>query len=355
MPSSTSSSSSPDRGRDVERRHWLVLGLVVAAVVLANLVAGWGLGHVAELRFERSRMAVALDRAVSGAADRELLVVIGTSQVRRAVDPELLDESLAEDAAQAVYSYNLGIDGFHFGGLPYALRRGLPEARPRAVVLGLGHIQHDQYAGARYIDYLIEDASVREAFRETGHGARHTRLIHTATWFPLVVCGPWLRETWNDGNRRERHGGSAGRSQRHRGFGPVTHRKTEYAGDLRVPSESDYWDSALPDSPHEVTIEAIRLAAEICREAGVPLIVVKMPVNREIAPHIRFLRHWEDRLERDTLPRIRALGVPVLEPPERFFEAELYSDHVHLHASAAPDFTRWLADALAEELPTDDR
>jgi hypothetical protein len=274
------------------------------------------------------------------------LALIGTSQTRRSLDPERVLAALG-DEPHAPFAFNLGMDGIHPCAYPYFVRRLLDDGAVDTIVLELAWIGHDQYQGIRFVRRYVEDTEVRDALGRNAVAAAYLRPVDRAAWFPLGGLGAECRNAFDNASRHAAiRDGTAARAQRG-GWSPVTHRKD--AGELVVELNELYAENpdAIEDRfASDGLLAALLLSARICEERGVRLVCLEPPVNRAIAPDVPILRHFEQALRDDVIPVLRARGTAVLVPPDRFFEPQWFSDHVHLHADAAADFSIWLGTEL---------
>lgn len=348
MPSSSTSSSDP-RGARRDRTR--------PRTRCAALAALFAFAATAALAFPAHDAAVAESYRVSwfhdlsGAArraahGRPLLALIGTSQTRRGLDPERVEQALGAGAT-GPFVFNLGMDGTHPCAYPYFVRRLLDSGPVDTIVLELGWIGHDQYQGIRFVRRYVEDAEVRDALSGNPVGANYMAPNREAVWLPLARLGPALRDAF-DATRR--HGsivaGTAERARR-RGFTPATHRKNprEMLDELLEQFERN--PEAMEDRyVCDGLLASVQVTARICRERGVRLVCLVPPVNRDEAPFVPILKHFESAMTDRVLPALRARGIAVLVSPDAYFEADRFSDHVHLHQDAAGPFSDWLGAEL---------
>jgi hypothetical protein len=329
-------------------RHRVALAVLAAAVAAFLAASPFALRALVEREFRLGAYGTALAESRRLAAGRPLFALLGTSQTRRAVDPLRIEAAFGGGGAGAPFAVNLGVDGLHCSVYPYLVRRMLAEGPVDSVVLELGHVAHDQYGGAFKVRDYLEDAEVRAAFEGTSRGEALLaawREENLRPWNGIVRAGRIVFEQSVRGPQSEFSGP---RFEASRGWSPEPGRKdpARVLADLER-AEREQAIGTTDESRQRVFPVVARLCAEECRRRGVPMIVLLQPVNRELAPHVWNLRHFEATALRDTVPALRADGIDVLVPPDRFFEADRFSDAVHLQSDAAAGFSDWLAGELA--------
>jgi hypothetical protein len=264
------------------------------------------------------------------------------------VDPFAVERRLAAEGGAPPCVVNLGVDGVHAAFAPSVVRRLLRRAEVDTVVLELGHISNDQYRGLGALRDLLSDAEVRDALRGTPRGARIVEAWREERLRPWQGAARRLRLVADLRARVARSEFGTLPMTSRRGWGPTDHRKSREVV-LAAAAEIDGVgeDRVLDACPQEAFLAAARICAAECARRGSGFAVLLQPVNRDLAPEIRVLRHFERTARERTLPALRAEGIPVLDPPDRFWEAARFCDHVHLHRSAAVEFSEWVAERTA--------
>ena len=283
------------------------------------------------------------------AEGRPLLPLLGSSQTRRSLDPRVVEESVFTAASPRPSVFNMGADGLHPSAYPYALRRMFAQGRVAGVVMELGHVVQDQYGGAWTVRGVVEDDSVREAFKLCARGRRLMETADAERWAPWNVVPRLLRTIHDRRSRTAIDIASDATLRRSHGFDPVTERKDpekliQTLDDVYANESADIVDA----SPQHTFVAVARIVADLCREHRVPFAILMQPVNRELAPRVAVLRHFEETARGETIPALRAMSIPVLVPPDEFFGAENFTDHVHLQAGVAVAFSEWFAGALSQ-------
>lgn len=349
-----SSTSSSDRAPRARTRHRRAL-LATAAAVAACLALTWPLNAaLVRNEFDTSVFGRTTLAAAAAAEGRPLVAILGSSQTQTGIDARRIEDRLAGAAsgaarADAPVVVDIATGGLHASVYPHLLRELAARARLDRVVLELGHIAHDQYGGATLVRNFLDDAPVREAFRGTPRGDKLIALWEDEHRFPWLAT-PRLLRVGYDGLRRTEDPSLERRTRESRGFAPYTTTK-DFEDVVRALEHDPAYSSPdlLDASPQKVFVEVARACADVCRERGVPMVVLLQPVNRAVAARIKVVRHFEETAKSETVPALRALGIRVLVPPDRFYESSLYYDHVHLRRDGAEAFTDWLAEELVRQ------
>ena len=346
--SSTSSSDAPARRRRSLSRPRTAIAS--AALTTAAFLAALPFAHTALVDEALSflDMGIAADSAISLCGKRPLLAFVGSSQTRRSVDALTVERRLFGEDPAAPFVANLGVDGVHGCMGPALLRRLGAHAALDMVVLELGHVSNDQYRGVYGLRDYLEDETVRRAFLGTPRGVRFVELWeeeHLRPWNGVARTGRMVV----DQRARLIHSEFRRESmERSRGWSPTDVRKSREQVLAAAVTENPSADPVLDASPQEAFLAAARICAEECAQRNARFAVLVQPVNRDLAAELRVLRHFERTARERTVPALTAAGIDVLLPPDRFWQADRFSDHVHLHRDAVGEFTSWVAERLAE-------
>lgn len=315
----------------------VVTALCLAATAPLNAV-------LVDREFRSSAFGRAITAAAKVAKGRPLVAVVGTSATESGVEAKLIEEALAGDGAPVVSDIATG--GLHASVAPYLVRRLVDEVQLDLLVLELGHIAHDQYGGAWTVRNFVTDAPVLAGFETTPRGRRLIGQIADERRFPWLAT-PRLLRVVLDSSTRESFEKIDRIQEESRGFIPYTYRKDFEEVAAKLQRDPAFADPDLVDEcPQHVFTAAAKVCDEIVRSKGARMVVYMHPVNRSIASRVNVIRHFEATSREQTIPALRAAGIEVLVPPDRFFEADLYSDHAHFHREAAAEFSRWLAGEL---------
>ena len=321
------------------------MALLVLLVALAS--SGVARRWAVSVAYENGWFHLLTERAAADADGKPLTVLVGTSQSKRGLDPRTV-EAVLDDGS---FVTNVGIDGTPVSGYPYFVRRLLARQKVAAVVVELSWLSHDQFQGMRFVRPFIEAPAVRQAIERNSVGYRYLEPTRHGDWVPLTDVGRQVRNAFDAYKRSPGLRESVAERAPLRGWTPVAVRHSrervvkEREASLKQ-QPKDFVDDFIPHG----MIAAIAELAAVCREADVPLVCFVLPVNRELAPDVPVLRHFEARMNNDVLPALKELGVPVVMPPDHLFQPEFYTDHVHLHADAVESVSRWLAGAIAPHL-----
>jgi hypothetical protein len=98
------------------------------------------------------------------------------------------------------------------------------------------------------------------------------------------------------------------------------------------------------DNPN---IPALHRALTALRQAGVPVVLLEMPLPSIAPPHMSL----DNPAYRDFLEVVsETVEAPIIRPPEGYITDDDFFDHVHLTVAGAEKYSRWLARHVAETL-----
>ncbi len=333
----------------VLRLHWPFGRTVVLGLVLAAAIAG-----VVELAARNRSLRERLPPETFGGGlvqlDRKLVLLgemverqgpvdclfVGSSQVYRGIDPEIVDRNLRQAAGEGIRSFNFGLGGMSETSEPAVARILLEKFHPTLMVVGAS-------------SYGLHERKDRDQFESH---------LATSPWFRYqggdFSVGGWLSEHsvafrqysgylfWREQTgEAEQKLRLAVENMSANGFGAFE--PGEFRGIDRGAIRALRRYQVSPDRLASLS-ELLRL-----RSPGLELLVVELPVSETALQHYGG-GEFDHQQGLDAIEKLAAQhGVPFWRfPADRAIPADGWADFIHLNRTGAEAYSRWLGEQLRE-------
>jgi hypothetical protein len=275
-----------------------------------------------------------LTREMIGEAGPIDCLFLGSSQVYRSIDPEIVDRALRQAAGQGFRSFNFGLGGMSETSEAEIAKILLGRLHPKLVVIGAS-------------SYGLYERKDRDQFESH---------LATSPWFRFHQ-GDFTVEGWLSdrsvafrqflGYRfwREQSPETRGKlRQAVKGMTASGYGRTE-PGEFRGIDRG----AARDLRRFEVSPDRLSALADLLRQRapGLEMLVVEVPVSDTALQHFGDGEADHQRAL-DEIEKVTArYGVPFWRyPAERAIPVEGWADFIHLNQAGAETYSRWLGDQL---------
>ena len=333
----------------VLRLHWPFGGTVLLGLLFAAAIAG-----AAELASRAEALVgrlpaetvggglVQLDRKL--AFLRELIgregpvdcLFLGSSQVYRSVDPEIVDSALRQAGGEGFRSFNFGLGGMSETSEAQIARILLEKFQPKLVVIG----------ASSYGLYERKDRDQFESHLVTSPWYRYHRGEFTAEGWLSDRSAAFRRfrgyQFWRDLPAETRQKlGQVVQGMTASGYG-----RSE-AGEFRGIDRG----AARDLRQFEVSPDRLSALGELLRlrSPGLEVLVVEVPVSETTLQHFGDGKADHQRAL-DEIEKVTArYGVPFWRyPADRAIPEDGWADFIHLNRIGSTTYSRWLGEQLLE-------
>lgn len=289
--------------------------------------------------YETQNKAESMDELPSDAS----VVFIGSSSMNAAADP-LMADKLTDASLPA---FNGALNGSDMRSAEWWVTHVvLPRLKPSVVVVGTTSLEVNDN-GKTQEEFFTKLTSSKGAKRVTGHVGRAGRL---EAWFEDHV---YLARYRNE-LRRPAHVINGDPRAERAGVGPrgVLEAMPEFHDrpysippNFKVRTEREsYRHFAVGGSQ----VQALHRLVDMLKQENVKLVLVKMPITRDLIPmHPHGQKDYE-RFERVLDEIVDARALTLVDAASRIDDERYFVDPIHLNARGAERFTRLVAPAIRE-------